>query len=867
MKVNVDSSYLYIVGNVPNQTGSTVQDDAYVRKYDLGFNEIWTKQFGSSSSDSITGLASYASNIFVVGSFGSNNPFVSKLDATNGNIIWTITPSPPSGGTLKLESVVVDSTGVYVIGSVVGVYSGQSIPPATSGDSNAVIRKYDFNGSEVWTREFGAGNCCLGDTGDPDPNNPGSVFGHGIALDNTGVYSVGGLGSGTIFGAAIEGDSDSGISNFMRKYDKDGNYLWTKQFGYTGRYTSAYDVVAYSGQVYVTGGISFGPGYTRASDTNGDMLWVSRLGGLNRAIDAGSKGVYFGGFLEDYDGPNHHGTLGKFQASGDAVWFRYVTNYDYHSREDIRDVAVSSQFVYVVGSTDTGLYGQPGNGHDFIMRIGTDDRTDKTDFNGDGYADLVVGVPREDIGSIMDAGGVNVIYGSSNGLSATAKPDQFISQDTPNVENNAEAGDQFGSSVATGDFNNDGYSDIAIGVPKEDIGTVQDAGGVSIIYGSPSGLSATAILPDQFWTQNKLGSGGNSEAGDNFGFSLATGDYDNDGYSDLAIGAPYEDIGTIVDAGGVNVIYGSTTGLSTTVLPSQFWQQNTSIDSSETNDYFGWSLATFSESIADGFDDLAIGAYGEDNEPVIDDGAVYAIFGSFNGLSTAILHPAKYLDSFADENGVGYGFSLASGDFYNRGQRTLVAGIPFADVGTSADAGRIRATSVFTQDSPDDLEGIAEAGDRFGYSLAVGDFNNDNYDDLAVGVPYEDIGTIIDAGSVNVIYGSKSGLQTINSANTGRADQGWQQDTPFVEGAAEAGDNFGFSLRADDFNNDGKHDLAVGVPGEDIGTISNAGMINLIYGSSTGLSATSVPDQIWHQDSPNVEGVNEAEDAFATSVA
>jgi len=71
------------------------------------------------------------------------------------------------------------------------------------------------------------------------------------------------------------------------------------------------------------------------------------------------------------------------------------------------------------------------------------------DFNGDGFADLAVGVPSEDPPHTSD-GGVNVIYGSLAALSATTTPDQFWGQDTPNVEDAAEASDYFGRELAAG---------------------------------------------------------------------------------------------------------------------------------------------------------------------------------------------------------------------------------------------------------------------------------------------------------------------------------------------------------------------------------------------------------------------------------
>jgi len=139
------------------------------------------------------------------------------------------------------------------------------------------------------------------------------------------------------------------------------------------------------------------------------------------------------------------------------------------------------------------------------------------------------------------------------------------------------------------------------------------------------------------------------------------------------------------------------------------------------------------------------------------------------------------------------------------------------------------------------------------------------------------VGTVEVAGAVNVIYGSSEGLSPVRlSVGDGRDDQIWTQNSTNVEDDAESIDVFGDALAAGDFNKDGISDLAIGVPLEDVGTIANAGAVNVIYGSigititSGGLSAT-VPlggngraDQIWSQDSPGIEDDAEASDNFGS---
>jgi FG-GAP repeat protein len=213
------------------------------------------------------------------------------------------------------------------------------------------------------------------------------------------------------------------------------------------------------------------------------------------------------------------------------------------------------------------------------------------DFNGDGFADLAVGVPVEDVATgtgsqIVDAGAVNVIYGSASRLTATGN--QFWTQNNSGLKaySPADTGDAFGAALAAGDFNGDGYTDLAVGVPTESLShnSIRQAGAVNVIYGSASRLTATG---NQFWTQNSSGILDTAEESDEFGYTLSVADFNGDGFADLAIGVPYEDLGTIRDAGAVNVMYGSDTGL--TAAGDQFWTQDSPgiLSTAEPFDFFG----------------------------------------------------------------------------------------------------------------------------------------------------------------------------------------------------------------------------------------------------------------------------------------
>ncbi len=460
-----------------------------------------------------------------------------------------------------------------------------------------------------------------------------------------------------------------------------------------------------------------------------------------------------------------------------------------------------------------------------------------------------------------------------------------------------------------GDFNGDGRDDLAIRVPGEDVDvgaeTRINAGAVNVLYGSSNGLSATSPRPDQFWTQSTTDVNDLAEAGDNFGASLSTGDFNGDGRDDLAIGVPFEDVdtgaGTIIDAGAVNVLYGSSNGLSaTSPRPDQIWTQSSPDvnDLAEASDFFGRSLST-GDFNGDGRDDLAIGVPLEDVDTgagtMPDAGAVNVLYGSSNGLSATSPRPDQFwTQSTTDVNDLAeagdfFGASLSTGDFNGDGRDDLAIGVPFEDVKTGAvtiiDAGAVdvlygssnglsatspRPDQIWTQNTAD-VNDVSEFSDFFGASLSTGDFNGDGRDDLAIGVSAEAVdtgaGTIAAAGAVNVLYSSSNGL----SATSPRPDQFWTQSTTDVNDLAEPFDQFGDSLSAGDFNGDGRDDLAIGVLGEDVdtgaGTISQAGAVNVLYSSSNGLSATTPrPDQFWTQSTPDVNDVAEVSDLFSGRV-
>jgi len=323
------------------------------------------------------------------------------------------------------------------------------------------------------------------------------------------------------------------------------------------------------------------------------------------------------------------------------------------------------------------------------------------------------------------------------------------------------------------------------------------------------------------------------EAWDWYGAALATGDFNGDGAEDLAIGVEQGGrLGSHVDYGVVVVRHGSPGSGLETSGPGLL------LDHPQPQVLSGFGSALASGDLdADGFDDLAVGApgFGTDLDGGGDQGVVYVFRGSALGLDPEEWERLQEPDPPVSDNR--FGEALTSGDFNGDFADDLAIGCPEALGGGSVWIHRGPDLAAdpgleLTQDSPG-IPGSSEPNDYFGYSLAVGNFNGDQrcgvggcapLDDLAIGVPFEDVA----AGRVLTLFGSPSGLTAEGASSFFDGDTG---------GTTEATDDFGASLAAGDFDGDGADDLLIGVPGEDLvvsgSTREDAGAITVLYGSTT----------------------------------
>jgi hypothetical protein len=365
--VAVDASGVYVAGAtegaLPGQT-SAGSIDAFLRKYDRAGTELWTRQFGSSAIDEILALAVDASGVYVAGgALGSlaggqgapeQHAFVRKYDAA-GTEVWTrefssgrreqvlgvgVGPSgiyaagdttvtaPPFDdgfvvrlaldgalswgrriGTPQLDrasAIYVHATGVYVAGATEGTLPGQT----SAGDSDGFVRKYDFDGTEIWTRQFGT------------PEGDEVVA---LGVDASGVYLA-----GTTSGALGSDKAADVIDGFAARYTFDGERVWLRQLG-----TAEYD----------------------------DILGIA----------PGAEGVYIGGNTRGaLPGQRHAGSQDGFvQRRDQAGAVGWTLQFGTSGHDELLDLDSAGTDVYVVGVTDGALPGQTnlGSVDAFVMKL------------------------------------------------------------------------------------------------------------------------------------------------------------------------------------------------------------------------------------------------------------------------------------------------------------------------------------------------------------------------------------------------------------------------------------------------------------------------------------------------------------------
>ncbi len=286
-------------GTFPGQM-QNLNEQGFVIKYDANGTEQWVREFGSTTPNASVfakAVAADSSGVYVVGvsdgalpgqmGFGNGScpcgsAFIRKYDPS-GTELWTHEFSVT--GNEGAYGVALNSTGVYMVGEAGGIFPNAQVDD--SGSFNFWVRKYDADGNEQWTSQFG----------------PGQHM-RAAAVDGTGVYAVGNMGGGALPGQISSGGYDA----FVKKYDLNGNPLWARQFG-TGASDIPYGAGSDGNGVFLVGNtLGILPGqtsaggydaYIRKYDPSGNDLWTLQFGRVSddraTGVAADSSGVYMSG--------------------------------------------------------------------------------------------------------------------------------------------------------------------------------------------------------------------------------------------------------------------------------------------------------------------------------------------------------------------------------------------------------------------------------------------------------------------------------------------------------------------------------------------------------------------------------------------
>lgn len=380
------------------------------------------------------------------------------------------------------------------------------------------------------------------------------------------------------------------------------------------------------------------------------------------------------------------------------------------------------------------------------------------DLNGDGYEDLLIGLPSQgDFGRSM-CGIVYIVFGTVNGI--------------PNVDINAmnppqgikiiggASNAKLGFSVSNlGDISGDGIDDIIIGAPMEDKAYV--------LFGKKNGWTANLDLAAGLSsTQGKTIIG---PIGSQLGFAVSSaGDFNGNGINDFMVSAPFADSGS----GKVYIIFGQASFPSMIDLNTPLTALVGIQISGVLGDKLGNSLSKAGDVNGDGIDDILAGSASSPS------GVVAIIYGSKSSVSAIQIDTMSLNQGFriigTSNIRIGTPASISSaGDLNNDGINDIVLGVPLFSASTALQYcgsayviyGKLGGFHG-TIDLSTSFEGFQirgpTAGAYFGKSCTSADINGDGFFDLIIGASRADPLGLTDAGMVYVLFGNKNGFKNVD---------------------------------------------------------------------------------------------------------
>ena len=383
------------------------------------------------------------------------------------------------------------------------------------------------------------------------------------------------------------------------------------------------------------------------------------------------------------------------------------------------------------------------------------------DVNGDGLADLLIGAPGSDAGSVAAAGAVYVVFGATD-FPARVALDALDGGDGFRIQGVAEE-EGVGAAVAfAGDLNGDGFGDIIVGAPNAAAGSKIDAGRAYVIFGRAA-FAPQLSLADLDGTNGVTvdGIAAESYAGHAVG---AAGDVNGDGYDDAFIATYGASRAAAAEAGAVYVLLGRAIFAAQLDLGDISGAAGFRVEGQSAGDHAGWAAAGGGDVNGDGRDDMLIGAPDAANYA----GRAYIVFGAADFPDVLNLGALTGGNGFAltgSDANTATGAAVALADVNGDALYDVLLGAPTAGSGSDRFAGR--AYAVFGRPSfgaTVDLAALspatglrfdgAAAGDSAGQSISsAGDRNGDGFDELLIGAPNSGVGPARSTGAAFLVQG------------------------------------------------------------------------------------------------------------------